>query len=832
MSFAEESAKLGRIPVVVVELTLDYGACVYGTGTCTAEVGVTGTQKCFNTYGTCQDKENYIPGSKTYRFCEPNAALPVGIQALPLVKKNGVTVSPQVITPGKGLGVRGQVSVRFTDMPHHDHGFDPYVTERDYIPMERGSFWGKFRARNEFYEGRRLDLKVGYLTQSAWDEFLRTGNVPAGLLDWDNFEVRRYIIESWKGPDRSGETIIVAKDILKLADDNRALFPPPSNGRLASAIDEDDTSFTLVPADIGDEEYPASFRCVIGGEGMDCTRSGDAVTITARDVYGTGARSHNEDDSVQVVGRIINAEVHEVPKLLLESAPGFDPAWINETEWKTERDLFLPGVWSTDVCEPTGINTLLAEHAEQGLYNIYWDETDQQVRFRAVRPPSAGLPVLREGVDFQDGTPAAADDPGQRISRFYILYDRIDPTAKLDEPNNYRQRFVRGDLESEGDNEYGTKRIRTIYSRWFRSTSQARVEALSDTLLKRYSKPPRLLQYDADISQLNLVKVGDNFMASTRQLQDATGANAAVPMQVVEQGYLSGKVGSQILVKAQEYVWNARANDTSSLQVIIGRNYPNEDYGNLDFYEAFFAEYGDPLPGQTIEFLILPGVYISASFLKRQSGGAIFPATKPGGGAAWPDGCTVRLINKGVIAGRGGAGGRGAYWNGSSAVAAQNGAAGNTGLIVVPTGTTATFEIDNTDGVIAGGGGGGGGGGAIKGTFPFSSHGGGGGGGGRAIGDGGAGGAPTGSGTNVTGPAGGTATHEAAGSGGFINPTGRRGGSGGDGGGYATAGQAGTAAGGGGDLIAPGNGGIAGAAVAGDANIIWIAEGTIVGARI
>ena len=47
----------GRKPVVIAEVTQPRCALRFGVGACTA----TGTPKCYNTYWTCLDKENYDP---------------------------------------------------------------------------------------------------------------------------------------------------------------------------------------------------------------------------------------------------------------------------------------------------------------------------------------------------------------------------------------------------------------------------------------------------------------------------------------------------------------------------------------------------------------------------------------------------------------------------------------------------------------------------------------------------------------------------------------------------------------------------------------------------
>jgi hypothetical protein len=76
VTYATEQAKLGRKPLVVLELDLDTCAEVYGnalaspvTGACTA-AGASGSE-CYNTQFTCQDILNFSQTTKTYRFCEP-----------------------------------------------------------------------------------------------------------------------------------------------------------------------------------------------------------------------------------------------------------------------------------------------------------------------------------------------------------------------------------------------------------------------------------------------------------------------------------------------------------------------------------------------------------------------------------------------------------------------------------------------------------------------------------------------------------------------------------------------------------------------------------------
>src|SRR5690606_12697022 len=97
---------------------------------CQAELGVTGSIKCFNTLKTCQDPDNFINAPVTLRFAVPTDYLPRDIDCIPNVRD--VSITPGVISLGENLGTRSSVTVVFDDHPHSDTGpgFDKYWSER------------------------------------------------------------------------------------------------------------------------------------------------------------------------------------------------------------------------------------------------------------------------------------------------------------------------------------------------------------------------------------------------------------------------------------------------------------------------------------------------------------------------------------------------------------------------------------------------------------------------------------------------------------------------------------------------------------------------------
>lgn len=788
MSYSNEVTKYGRIPTVFVECDMDFCANTYGNSPCTASVGVTGAAKCFNTYATCQDKPHFVKTTKTYRFCDQNADLPVGISAIPLLKS--VSFASQEITPGKGLGVRGSVSVRLIDAPFPDTEIDPYWRERTYDTNNQGTFWGKFKARNPFYENRVLRVRRGYLSAP---------------FSWSNFIDSVYVIEQLQGISKDDGVTLVAKDILKLADDKKALFPKPSNGRLAADITAIQTSFTLTPSGIG-AEYEPSGKVAISGELMAFTRVGDVFTVT-RGASNTVAESHKLDDTVQQVGIFDGLKVHDVIYTLLTSYSGINTGYINKPAWDAEATAHLAGVFSAEIPEPTGINTLVGELTEQGTCRVWWDEIAQLIQFRAIKPLPTGLPTLSDDSHFLTKSIDVKTDTNQRISTVLIYFAQKKPTEKLDELKNYALRVATPNLAAISSLEYGSNLIKKVLSRWFKTTSQGRANALADALLKTYRDPPQVLEFS--LTPALQLKVGDLFYAQTRKMQDVTGAIASVPMEVV---YAQPTEKDDIKYKAQQV---STAIPTGNIKnLIISVSYPNIDFNNLNFYDAFVNEFGVPESGITVNIEILAGLFISAS---NTSLYAVIVDNR------WPSDVILNLIIRSPILGRGGDGGNGSDYPYPVYTPASNGGNGGDGILV-----NHPINIDNRS-IIASGCGGGGGGAANNGLMTLAGCGGG---GGAAYGLGGQGGTLTvvGSGTYIA-ENGQAALEFSFGGGGNLQGV-----SGGNGGKHNnifgnTSGQNG---GNGYDdvLLVPtigGVGGIAGDAIHGNALITWINIGVVLG---
>ena len=697
MSYQDKANEMGRIPFEFIEVEVDRCNLTFGQGSCPA----TG-EPCYNTWATCKAKPAYDKGSFVYRFTTARSDIPVGFDCVPLMQS--ITYAPQQLTPGKGLGVRGAVSLRFDDAPWPDQIFDPYFDQRPQYDDGQGSFWGKWLARHKYYLSRSLKVFTGYLVNNQ--------------IDLTHFKSRAYILEKITGPDKNGAVTITAKDILKLADDDKAKCPRATSARLDVEINETATTFDVYPAGIGDQEFNSSGTLRISNELMTFTRSGDTFTVV-RGASNTVAKKQDIDSTVQQAAIFYQKQVQDIIYSLLVDYAKIPASYINKSEWDAERNANLEGVFSAVITEPVGVNTLLAEITEQGQCYIWWDEVAQKIRFKALVAPDENLPIYDDANQFLAGSLSANIDVNSRQSRFIVYFDLVDPTKKLDESSNYRQRHIGADLQSESDVEYGTSKSKIIYSRWFNSGSLGRVQALAEALLNRYRDPPRLFDFELDAAE-NLT-TGDYLTVSSRLMQKPDGANDVVPMQITETQ--EAKAGSVVKYKASELIFVEQVTPPAG-DIII-----NGDVFDLNLRSIYEAEFGIPPATGEVTFYIMPTAFVSSSSAYRPSytqrlftgkGGQTIIRTIPGTSeipamdtGLWPADLIVNLVVAGKQIGRGGDGAVAyPYAYAEVQMPARNGHAGAPALLNQHSKLRITIK---DGGVLARGGSGGGSGGGMEG---------------------------------------------------------------------------------------------------------------------
>ena len=603
----------GRKPWSYVEIDMPRCSLIYGNAPCLATLGTTGDHKCHNTFATCQDPTQFDPETFTLRFGIQTPDMPRGLQVLPFLQD--VRSAPARTNPGgidrdsTILGMRARVTVTLDDPPYSDLWTDPYQDERldgtaqadgiGYDPFDRGTYWGKLRARWPYHEGAEIRVFTGYLGDPL-----------------DTYKRRTYYIERISGsPGQQAQ--IVAKDILILAD--RASAPPPSRGTLgwfarqttraeviggsispfpphdaifhlpnsvASTSEEarlayfqrgaprgraagDDTPIGW--ARVGDEIFGwRELAAVPGTHGFPAwqlqastlTRHAfDTVEYTyevddlgalryyaAHNEGGVGASATFDGDLVQHCYYWQSRRPDEIIADLLLLA-GVAPRFIPFAAWRREwvEHMSSPMILlSRMVTEPTKISTLIREVCENAGCYIWWDEEREIVQFRALKN-AATLTALasRTLTDRQhliEDSIAIQEKPDQRMSQVWVHWDLLNPIQSPGEIGSYTRTLIQADALAERDIEYGDQKIRTIFAPWFSivgaDVNRPRVEHVAELILERSRNTPRSvsIQLDAKDGDIN---VGDPIILQTRKIQDATGQDALLVCEVVSRSETS-----------------------------------------------------------------------------------------------------------------------------------------------------------------------------------------------------------------------------------------------------------------------------------------------------
>jgi hypothetical protein len=522
VSYASSKDNIGKEPITIVGLVADKCSLVAGVAPCTATQ--TGDLKCYNTRKTCNDTANYSKTTVEIKFCMPRSNLPVGEVMFPALHGE-VKIAPTSVTAGKGLGSRSVGRAKIKDFPHHDRGIDPYYDERTYVAETTGTFWGKWLARNPYFEGRTLKVYDGYL------------NVP---FSFNDFNVYEYDITEISGP-HGGEVTISFKDVLIRTYKEKSQYPVKSLGELSADITSAATSATLLPAGVGDT-YPASGTVSIGKEAITFTRAGDVLTLTARAQWGTTAKEHKEGNAVQICSTWSAVNVIDVLYELLVTGSGLPASYIPyddgatgiDDNWDDEKSLWMSSASVTGMLmKPEGIDKVIAELSNDFMFDVWWDAKTQKVRIKSLSPEVGGssINVLTEGYNILKDSVKIKRDAGQRISQVQVWYSKIDYSENND-IENFAAAQITADVSRPSSDLYGSESIKVITSRWIDDVAQA--ITLSGRLLARFADTPEIVEFEVAVKDDDKFELAGRIELNSWQLQGFSGANIGKRFQVTE----------------------------------------------------------------------------------------------------------------------------------------------------------------------------------------------------------------------------------------------------------------------------------------------------------
>ncbi len=591
---AEIFARSGREPFRWIEIDQDFCQLFFGVPPCPAELS-TFNKQCFNTRATCQAPAAYDRGVLTLRFCEPNGFMPMDAYTIPSlskVKTNSSKINPGGVNQSSGsIGTRASISISFLDHPHNDRLVDKYTQDRPYNPMERGTFWTKWRARNPYYLGRAIRYKTGYIVNGQVD--------PATVI------TQTYFITGFAGPDADGNVSIQGQDVFSLVADEKAQAPKLSSGRLLAELTIDATSFTLDPIGIGSLEYPAAGKVRIGKEVMSFTRVGDVMTVVRRQA-GSEGNTAKAGDVVQLCLEFSAQRPDAILYTLLHDFGGLEDQYLDTVQWDSEQTDFLPRLYSALITTPTGITTLAGEMSEQMYFYPWWDERVSKVKIRAVRPAEDDTVYpINDDASLIGGSVSIRDLTDQLITQVWVYYGLINAAGSLTDPNNYAAVRIKAALSEEGEDKQRQSRVKTIFSRWISALNAAAAEDLGDKLIARYSSVPREVAWTLDAKDRNIY-LGDFVQISDRLNVSDLGEQQQMNVQIFSMDEV--KHGTHYQYRGQQFVFEQPVDPTIRPVPIAAA-----DIFNYNLRTAHDAIYAPPVGGETIICTVRTGAYVGGN---------------------------------------------------------------------------------------------------------------------------------------------------------------------------------------------------------------------------
>jgi hypothetical protein len=532
--------------VQIVELRQARCANRFGVSPCTA----TGTPKCFQTYNTCGDQANFnLDGELRWYFHRhgdpvPNTAdLPTAdewygpsIPILRTVRTEPTRINLGAVREGESpFGLRGTVSVTLDDFEFRNQFGDFYASER----TVQGSI------------GRLLLAWLGEAVPQL-EMYLYTGKEGESLAA---MTVRRYDVTNIIPPS-GGSWSIIGLDPLARAERKKAQFPPATDLRLQADINASTTTISV-------SGLESDVSTAMGNDGLFYGRLGSEIISytgytgsagvwslsgVVRGALGTTADEHSIDDGLQRVGHYDSILYWQMVYDLLSNHTTIPTSLIPyATDWTSEGEAYLSTLFGTGTfSEPRPVSEVCAEAMRDGMFSIWWDERDQEIKLLANRQPTETPIELNERNAIVSS--AIKRTPDDRRTRVTIYYDRRDPTESLTESRNYRQQRIRIDAEAEGDF-YADGTVRNLI--WYSPLLRTDLNAIlvQASFLQRYRETPRYMELQLAEKDATIA-VGDVVSVTSYDEIDTLGNPVTEPWQVIEWEELEPGFSYRILVQS------------------------------------------------------------------------------------------------------------------------------------------------------------------------------------------------------------------------------------------------------------------------------------------
>jgi len=224
-------------------------------------------------------------------------------------------------------------------------------------------------------------------------------------------------------------------------------------------------------------------------------QAGNDLSFTGleRGAVNTEAAEHRQNERVQRVLFWEEVPFQDIVFELLTEWGDIDPALIDKTAWDAEKDLFRSAFdFTAYISQPTQVVALLGELSLQALTNIWWDEREQEIFLKAVRPDFVPERIS-DDTDILAGSFAIKELPEERASQVFVYYNLRDPTLSPTDGTSYENAAVFIDVDKQ--TQYGgTPAVREIFARFIRT--QAIANTIGLTYLNRFKDVRREISFD------------------------------------------------------------------------------------------------------------------------------------------------------------------------------------------------------------------------------------------------------------------------------------------------------------------------------------------------
>ncbi len=537
--FEDKQQAAERALIFVTVLRLDTCLNTYGVAPCTA-AGAAGTE-CYNTHPTCQDRANFVRGTKDIEISTRNAPLPY---PGPRPYEVGVKFVPTEITDT--LAIKGRVGISAADEPEPtDLGLDPYAKTRPGYPNLPGTFWKKLIARNPNYKGRPVFVKEGYDGLAAIDYKVR----------WEG-EIEDIKITG-------GSVEIACADPMRRLDKTKV--PAEIQNALESNIDAAVLVATLSDnAGMADAGYIRINDELIAYSAIN--RGTNVATFSERGAFDTTAAAHDEGDKVELAVRL-TGNPYDLVKGLLENDPDSETADPNHpgagiAPARIDADTFTdakawPGTepeFDGIIDEPTRVSDIIREILNTTDASIWYGDGQQfKVKPNVPNQPGRTFVELTDAANLAINKSSAEWKDESRLTRVTLLWERRTGVNDTEKRASYGRREIAVNYDLEGPNAYGEEAGETINCRFLtvsghvEEVMQAYAEAVARRRLGRKETPAHRITAQVERKDSDLL-TGDDILVTSDELQGPDGEGITqIPARVVKRTDL----GKQIKIELE-----------------------------------------------------------------------------------------------------------------------------------------------------------------------------------------------------------------------------------------------------------------------------------------